>query len=68
MNCNDCKVPMVDGQVMAPVWGTTDGRMIIRGTTLNKVSSTLAPCFKCPKCGHSVSKDGLLTTDDFNFH
>lgn len=54
MVCRDCKVDMVEGTAIVPVWGTLDGRPIQSGTTLNMVSGKECPVLKCPKCGHSV--------------
>jgi hypothetical protein len=54
MDCRDCKVEMVAGIGIVPVWGTLDGRPIQNGTTLNIVSGKKCEVMKCPKCGHSV--------------
>lgn len=54
MDCRDCKVEMLDGTGMVPVWGTLDGRPIQNGTTLNIIGGKQMPVKKCPNCGHSV--------------
>jgi hypothetical protein len=54
MECRDCKVKMVAGVGMVPVWGTLDGRPLHNGVTLSAVTSKLMPVMKCPHCGHSV--------------
>lgn len=49
-----CGGEMKYGKAMIPVWGTLDGRPIIRGTTLNQIGSKLGTALKCEKCGHSI--------------
>ena len=61
MDCRNCKVPMVDGKVLAPVWGNNHTH-VERGDTIFPVGSALTDCLKCPVCGHSVAP--MLNRDD----
>ena len=63
MECKDCKVEMVEGKGIVPVWGALDGRPIKEGTTISPVDAAYCPIIKCPKCGHSVYQGDMIIRD-----
>lgn len=60
-NCRRCKVSMRIGQalVATPRMGRPDfpGQIDTRGQTFTMTGpGVLIECWKCPKCGHSITK------------
>lgn len=58
--CRRCKAPMQVGQALIPVPIVSPdfgGDEDLRGCTVNPGPGKLGECWKCPKCGHSVSKE-----------
>jgi len=62
MRCQKCKVQMVPGVAMVPVWGSNSRVEIARGNTIYEVTSVLGPVDKCPSCGYSVGPRLLRMT------
>ena len=64
MECKDCKVEMVKGKGIVPVWGTPNARPIQNGNTIiSHVDGAYCPVMKCPKCGHSVYEGSMIIRD-----
>lgn len=64
MKCNKCQITMVDGQALKEiVSGTPEWPDSTVCTVSPSGRSDMVPVFKCPQCGHSVTKGKVATPD-----
>ena len=66
MHCKSCKTEMVQGIVLQPVRGQSNGRKPVRGDSLHDVSAAVVKCLRCSTCGHSVVSEPLYTWNACN--